>query len=201
MKKDINEVPKKYLENRESLEGKVVLSYYKEPSLIDEYPLNIEEDLLLEESKILYKIVFDMYNKGTQDMDLVSMEGYLVNLPDTKAKIEEYGGCKEVLNSAKTISTNNFDTYYDELIKNNYLIDLFQVQKKLVSKYDTMKNEMNAQEVADYTEYMIENINNTTISRKATHNDFYLSDSLLDEIIKGDYIKTISFGEYARILD
>ena len=31
---------------------------------------------------------------------------------------------------------------------------------------------------------LIENINNTTISKKATHNDFYLSDSLLDEIRK-----------------
>ena len=201
MKKYTNNIPSKFLDGREQLEGKIVLSYYKNTDLFNEYPLNVNEDLLLDESKLLYSLAERMYNEGIIDMDLVSMEGYLVNLPDTKAKIEEYGGCKEVLNSAKTISTNNFDTYYDELVKNNYLIDLFQVQKELVSKYDTMKNEMNAQEVADYTEYMIENINNTTISKKATHNDFYLSDSLLDEIIKGDYIKTISFGEYARILD
>lgn len=201
MKKDINNIPSKFLDGREQLEGKIVLSYYKNTDLFNEYPLNIEEDLLLDESKLLYSLAERMYNDGIQDIDLVSMEGYLVNLPDTKEKIEEYGGCKEVLNSAKTISINNFDTYYDELVKNNYLIDLFQVQKQLVSDYDVMKKEMNAQEVADYTEYMIENINNTTISRKAEHNDFYLSDNLLDEIIKGEFINTISFGEYARILD
>ena len=64
-----------------------------------------------------------------------------------------------------------------------------------------MKNEMNADDVVAFTEYQIENINNTTISKKADHNDFYLSDSLLNEIINGEFIKTISFGEYAKVLD
>ena len=129
MKKDINNIPSKFLDGREQLEGKIVLSYYKNTDLFNEYPLNVEEDLLLDESKLLYSLAERMYNDGIIDVDLVSMEGYLVNLPDTKARIEEYGGSKEVLNSAKTISTNNFDTYYDELVKNNYLIDLFKVQK------------------------------------------------------------------------
>ena len=50
MKKDINNIPSKFLDGREQLEGKIVLSYYKNTDLFNEYPLNVEEDLLLDES-------------------------------------------------------------------------------------------------------------------------------------------------------
>ena len=201
MEKDLNILPKKYLVGRESLEGKIVLSYYKKPELLDDYPLKPKEDLLLEESRSLYKLVNDMYNSGIVEMDIISVESYIQNLPDTKQFIDEFGGSRELINSAKAINTTNFESYYDELMKNNYLCDLYYVQKILIDKYDVMKNEMNADDVVAFTEYQIENINNTTISKKADHNDFYLSDSLLNEIINGEFIKTISFGEYAKVLD
>ena len=88
MKKDINNIPSKFLDGREQLEGKIVLSYYKNTDLFNEYPLNVEEDLLLDESKLLCSLAERMYNDGIIDVDLVSMDVYLVNLPDTKAKIE-----------------------------------------------------------------------------------------------------------------
>ena len=193
MKKDINNIPSKFLDGREQLEGKIVLSYYKNTDLFNEYPLNVEEDLLLDESKLLYSLAERMYNDGIIDVDIVSMEGYLVNLPDTKAKIEEYGGCKEVLNSAKTISTNNFDTYYDELVKNNYLIDLFQVQKELVGKYDTMKNEMNAQEVMDYVEYQITDIENGKSTKNAEVSNLFIDEEFMKYCEEEGVIETLSY--------
>ena len=73
MEKDLNILPKKYLVGRESLEGKIVLSYYKKPELLDDYPLKPKEDLLLEESRSLYKLVNDMYNSGIVEMDIISV--------------------------------------------------------------------------------------------------------------------------------
>ena len=200
MKKNKN-LPEKYLKGRDILEGRCILSYYKVPSLLDEFPLNIEEDLILDESKMLYSLVEKMYNKGITDIDILSMETFIEDLPTVKAEINAYGGIREIINQARAVNTVNFESFYDDLMKNNYLVDLYQVQKMLVEKYDEMKNDMDSQEVADYTEFLIGNINNTTIGKKATHNDFYLSDGLINEIINGEFIKTISFGEYARILD
>ena len=60
MEKNINEIPKKLLEGRENLEGKVVLSYYKKIDLLDDYPLNPKEDLVLEESRLLYGLLKNM---------------------------------------------------------------------------------------------------------------------------------------------
>ena len=201
MRKEKNGLPQKYLANRDTLEGRVVLSYIKNTSLLDEYPLNVEEDLVLDESKMLYGLVEKMYNKGITEVDILSMETFIEELPTVKAEIESYGGVREIINQAKAVNTVNFESFHDELMKNNYLIDLYQVQKQLVEKYDEMKTEMDSQQVADYVEYLVGNINNTTIGKKATHNDFYLSDSLIEEIVSGEFIKTISFGEYAKVLD
>ena len=201
MRKEKNGLPQKYLANRDTLEGRVVLSYIKNTSLLDEYPLNVEEDLVLDESKMLYGLVEKMYNKGITEVDILSMETFIEELPTVKAEIESYGGVREIINQAKAVNTVNFESFHDELMKNNYLIDLYQVQKQLVEKYDEMKTEMDSQQVTDYVEYLVGNINNTTIGKKATHNDFYLSDSLIEEIVSGEFIKTISFGEYAKVLD
>jgi replicative DNA helicase len=201
MEKNKNDLPKRYLENRDILEGKCILSYYKNTALLDEFPLNSKEDLILDESRILYDLVEKMYNKGIVDVDIISMESFLESLPETKEQINSYGGVRQILAQAKAINITNFESYYDELCKNNYLIDFFLVQKDLNSRFEVMKNEMDSQQVADLTEFLIGNINNTTIGKKATHNDFYLSDSLINEIVNGEFIKTISFGEYARILD
>ena len=51
MEINVNEVPSKYLENRETIEGRVVLSMWKNPELFMEYKINNNE-LINEDSKI-----------------------------------------------------------------------------------------------------------------------------------------------------
>ena len=41
MKKDINNIPSKFLDGREQLEGKLVLSYYKNTDLLSVFTPNI----------------------------------------------------------------------------------------------------------------------------------------------------------------
>ena len=193
MEKSINDLPKKYLENRESLEGKIVLSYYKKPELLDEYPLKTNEDLILEESRTLYKLASDMYKSGILEFDMISIESYIQNLPKTKEFIENYGGSKELVKSAKAINTTNFESYYDELMKNNYLCDLYYVQRDLVDKYDVMKNEMTAQDVVDYVEYKIVDIENGRTTKNAEVSNLFIDEEFMRHCEEKGVIETLSY--------
>ena len=116
MEINVNEVPSKYLENRETIEGRVVLSMWKNPELFMEYKINNNE-LINEDSKVLYKLGLQMVDNGIVEFDRVTVETYLEDYPTLKEIINEYGGVREIINTAKTMNVNNFETYYDKLLQ------------------------------------------------------------------------------------
>lgn len=200
MEINIDELPAKYLDNREIIEARVVMTMWKSPELFLEYEIK-DDELLYDDSKLLYKIGKQMINSGIAEFDIVTTETYLNDYPKLKDMVEEVGGVREIVNTVKTMNVNNFENYYDKLIQSNYMIKLFLTQKQIANEFDKIKSMDDSQTMADYVEYLISEINDTQISKKAEHNDFYLSDKLFDEIINGEFINTISFGEYAKILD
>lgn len=199
---NIEEIPKRYLEDRERLEAQVVFCYWKEPSLLDDFKLDIEKDLLYDDAKNLYKIAELMYLSGLVEFDIVSVSSYLESHNDLKLIIEEIGGAKEVVQQSKTVNTTNIESYYDTLQKSNYLINLYFMQKKLASEVEKMKNMDTSQDVSDYVEYLVDEIGNSCrVNNKIQVDDLYLSDKMFDEIISGELIETISFGDGARLLN
>lgn len=194
-------IPEKYLENRDTIEGRLILAFWKQPELLDEYKLNPKDDLVNEDSRLLYNLAVKMYESGIIEFDLVSVETYLEKYPQLLAEINENGGVKELIRSANTINTVNIENYYDDLLKANYLIDLYFTQKQLVSDFDKMKNMTDSLCVADYVEHLVGECASSKIMKKVEVNELYISDQLLDEIIQGELIETISFGEYAPKLN
>lgn len=192
MEKNINEIPKKLLEGRENLEGKVVLSYYKKIDLLDDYPLNPKEDLVLEESRLLYGLLKNMVESQIVEIDIVTMESYLVNFPNLKRMVDEYGGCREIINSAKVVNVNNFESYYEELIKYNYLIDLNLTQKEIALDYEKMKK-MSNEEMMAYVEYKITNIENGKSTRLAEVSNLYIDEEFMKLCEEEGTIETISY--------
>ena len=201
MEKVRENIPAKYLENRETIEGRLILSFWKQPELLDEYKLNPKEDLVDPESRLLYSLAVKMYESGIIEFDLVSVETYLEKYPKLHEEIENNGGVKELIRTANTINTVNIENYYDELLKSNYLIDLYFTQKQLVVDYEKMKYMPDSLSVADYVEHMIGECASSKIMKKVEVNELYISDELLSEIIAGDLIQTISFAEYAPKLN
>lgn len=194
-------IPEKYLENRDTIEGRLILAFWKQPELLDEYKLNPKDDLVNEDSRLLYNLAVKMYESGIIEFDLVSVETYLEKYPRLLEEINENGGVKELIRSANTINTVNIENYYDDLLKANYLIDLYFTQKQLVSDFDKMKNMTDSLCVADYVEHLVGECASSKIMKKVEVNELYISDQLLDEIIQGELIETISFAEYAPKLN
>ena len=61
MEKVRENIPAKYLENRETIEGRLILSFWKQPELLDEYKLNPKEDLVDPESRLLYSLLLIVF--------------------------------------------------------------------------------------------------------------------------------------------
>lgn len=199
---NIQEIPKRYLKNREILEGQTVFCYWKEPSLIDDFKLDVEKDLLYDDTKNLYKIAEQLYNNQIVEFDLVSVSSFLESHEELKKIIDEMGGAKEIISQAKTVNTKNIESYYDNLQKSNYLINLYFAQKRLANEIDKMENMDSSSDVSDYVEYLIGEIGNSCrVNNKIQVDELYLSDKMFEEIISGELIETISFGDGARLLN
>ena len=47
-------IPEKYLENRDTIEGRLILAFWSQPELVDEYNLNLKYDLVNEVTLMIY---------------------------------------------------------------------------------------------------------------------------------------------------
>ena len=56
MEKIRDNIPEKYLENRDTIEGRLILAFWKQPELLDEYKLNPKDDLVNEDSRLLKNV-------------------------------------------------------------------------------------------------------------------------------------------------
>ena len=201
MEINVNEVPSKYLENRETIEGRVVLSMWKNPELFMEYKINNNE-LINEDSKVLYKLGLQMVDNGIVEFDRVTVETYLEDYPTLKEIINEYGGVREIINTAKTMNVNNFETYYDKLLQSNYMINLFLMQKRLASEFEKIKGMNDSQLMANYVEELINSISDeSSINKNMEVNELYFADDEFDMIVNGEAIETVTFEKYAKILN
>lgn len=201
MARDYENMPKMLKENREYIEGAVVLTMWKEPELYDEYELDIEKDLYLPESRLLYTLGKKMYNKGINVFDVVSIETYLLNFPDIKSELDGFGGAKEVLTNAKVMNIANFEKSYDDLLKANLLIEVFYTQKDLMLNFEELKKMDTSSDVYDYIEYKILGCASDKVSKNMTEGNMYVSDELIEQIIAGELIESISFHKFAPMLN
>ena len=166
-----------------------------------EYKINNNE-LINEDSKILYKLGLQMVDNGIVEFDRVTVETYLEDYPTLKEIINEYGGVREIINTAKTMNVSNFETYYDKLLQSNYMINLFLMQKRLASEFEKIKGMNDSQLMANYVEELINSISDeSSINKNMEVNELYFADDEFDMIVNGEAIETVTFEKYAKILN
>lgn len=183
------------------IEGGVLLSLLKEPDLISDYPL-IESDFKLEESKQLLKLIKLCERKDFNTIDSVAIDVIFSENNDLKEFFAEYGGSRQIVKNMNNINSKNIDTFYDNLMKRNYLLFLNEKGFDL-ERYAEKISEMEYEDVKDWVEMQFINgdNNNNRSMRKVEFNELELSDDLFDEIVAGEFIETLSFNKYAPLLN
>ena len=154
----IDKIPDELLEKRNIVECNFVFSLYKDPDLFHDYKhVKIEDDIITEDGMFYYGLGLGLVKAGFNTFDAMSIATYLSDKKTVEKEYESRGGYKSVQEIMSLISLDNVETYYDDLIKNNMLIRLYNKGFDVLSKIDKFKN-MTTEEVYDWYEYQLADI-------------------------------------------
>lgn len=147
------------LENREEIEGRFVFGLWKEPTLYSDYERDIapDVDLITDDGNFYYSLGLALYQKGLTKFDDVSIDAYLQEHPKIQEKFYAKGGYSVISDARAIINAENIDTYYDDLIKNNALIQLLKGGYNMDGVYEKSKK-MTYDQLQDYMEFNLNNV-------------------------------------------
>lgn len=152
------EYPKQLIENREKIECNFIFSLWQDPSNIAEYKNVVNGvDIITEDGQFYYGIMCQLNSLGYNTLDHVTIDTYLSDKKDLYAQFELRGGYKTVQELTSILDVDNLPTYYDELVKNNMLLKLYD------EGFDVMRNlsklsKMSSTDIYDYYDFKLNNI-------------------------------------------
>lgn len=153
---NIKELPSELTEGRQETECNFVISFYKDPDLIDLYKgkLTAGEDIITDAGQFYYNLALGMSKVGYETFDDMAILTYLSDKNTAKKRFDEYGGLSTLHEMMGLINERNADSYYDILAKNNFLTNLYLKGFDVLRDMDKYKT-MTAEECYDYIEYQI----------------------------------------------
>jgi len=146
------EVIKQIGEYKLIAEANAVVTLYKNPDLIRETNLRLE-DIHDNTWRVFFSIAYDLINtEKKKTLDEITVNMYLSKHSKLRQKYEEYGGYETIQNATAYIKEENFESYVNEVKKWNAVIKLakigFPVKDKLSeyvdSKAEDIYNELEA---------------------------------------------------------
>jgi len=191
-------MPAELTKNREIVEGNFIFCLYKDPDLIPDYPLNPKEDLLLEDSRFYYALARKLYNIGYRSFDDATIQQFVADKEEIRNGYNRRGGYRTIHDITKTVNTENTDSYYDELVKWNILINFHNKGFNVLQELNKL-SQMDSSQVYEYYDYLL---NNISLNRTP---DIIIEDLEVDDDYVQDNIDGISmglqYGKYSHILN
>lgn len=104
-----------------------------------------------------FGLASQMYHLGYRNFDNITIHTFLTDKNTLKSGFEIRGGYSTVNEIMSLLDVHNLDSYYDELIKNNAMMDLCDKGFDVISSLDKF-SQMTSDQVYDYLDYMINDI-------------------------------------------
>lgn len=175
---------KKINEYKEACEANIVSIFYKNPELIYESALQLEEF-----SNNIWRVFWTISNdivmvEKKNSLDEITVGLYLEKHEKLRNKYEEYGGYNTIVNASNYVKQENLDGYIKELRKWNCVI---KIAKKGFAVKDRLSDycDMTAEEI--YNEYEAF-LNDTFVNVDSDVKSYDISDGiyeLIDELDEG----------------
>lgn len=196
--KKITEYPKELVSNRNQIEALFVFCLWKNPELYDDYEIVADRDFLTHDAKFYYSLGYELYKKGYKSFDDASIYSYIDDKETLKEGFNRRGGYKTVEELKSIVNDENVDTYYDELIKSNILLSLYDKGFNVIDELSTYQKMTTAQ-LYNYLEYQL---NNVFLSRGTTLEiqDLDINDKFIEDCDAGLEMG-LSFGSTCPLLN
>ena len=189
-----DKIPQELLEGRVNIEANVIGSMVNDMLLVEDTNIDSSK-FLTKDARLVYSILQTLREKKCTVFDEVSVLTYVSE--DVRDKLEESGGFKAIKNMADCVNNQNYESYLDNLLKSNMIIDMHKFGFNLLEpiKYDgktinplKLFSKMSSEQVTDWYSAKLESFG-TGYSSKV------LEEEELD--ITDDFIKSLENGEEA----
>lgn len=148
-----DEYPKKLINNREKIECNFIFCLYKNSSLIEDYDNIVNTvDIITVDGIFYYGIAQNLYKTGHKVFDNITIDTYLTNKENLRNGYEQRGGYRTIQDLVSLIDVENIDGYYDELVKSNLLLKLYEKGFPVIKNLEKFEN-MSYEEIYDYLDY------------------------------------------------
>ena len=195
---DVEDIKKKINEDRMRLEASFVFCLWKNPSLYDDYKDINDNTLTTMDAKFYYLLGKALRNQGLNTFDNLSVDTYMSTRPEIKKMYDEYGGWKEIETLKNLSNEENIASYFDQINKNNYLINVCEKYTKAFENVPALKK-LSADEM-----YMLfDNINTSSSlvnNRETEVSNMLITDDDLDSYNRGEAVG-VNYGKAFPLLN
>lgn len=145
--------PMDLIKKRIFIEPNLIACLWKSPELYNDLKDLGIEDFVTKDGVLLYKIGLDMFNKGIKEFDDLTIMSYIEQNPQLKP----YLNLREINNMKSIVNLNNFESYYDDLVKYNTFLSLHDFGFNVVGNLPTLEP-MTSELVYQYFDYQLNNV-------------------------------------------
>lgn len=159
--KKLDDYPEFLKANRDHIESGFIFSLWNNPDAIGEYDTSIDKvrDFKTPSGIFYYSLAVAMYKIGYRSFDEASIFTYLSDKPKIEEVFEKRGGMSTVheLTDIFYNSNSNLETYHDELLKSNALMQLHDEGYNLDTHQEKFSH-MTYSDLEDFMEFKLNNI-------------------------------------------
>lgn len=196
----LTKYPEQLVNDRRITEANFIFSMWKDPELYGDMGKEIKptEDILTPDGVFYYSLGKELFDKDYQSFDEVTIFTHLQDNPILLEGFNRRGGIRTVNEIRDILDINNAESYYDNLLKSNMLMKLYDKGFDVLTEINKFKK-MNTTQLYDYFEYQLDNV---FLNRGAgvKIEDFVLDDQFLQDCHDG-IEKGLSYASAAPILN
>lgn len=156
--RDLDKFPPSLIVKRKEIECNFVLSLWKDPLAIGDYE-NVKngQDIITSDGMFYYGIALQMFSLGVRNFDNMTVYTFLADKEDLKKGFDRRGGMNTVNEILSLLNEENLDSYYDELVKNNVILNLYEMGFNVEEELEKL-NKMTSSQLYDYFEFKLNNV-------------------------------------------
>lgn len=181
------------LDGRMPIEGNVIACLFKDPGLLDENPTLTKDFFLTKDARFYYELIQFLRKKKYSVIDEVTIRSVLKD--KAIEKFDEKGGFDTVQHMEDCVDLANFNTYLDNLYRENTICRLKNDGFNLYNKMTTERGieytpiqlfrKLSNSEVLDWYEAKLASYATTTSSKVTEQGDIEFTQEFLQNCLDG----------------
>ena len=185
-------IPKELLEGRINVEANVIGSMVNDMLLVEDTNIDSTK-FLTRDARLVYGILKTLREKKCTVFDEVSVLTYTTD--DVKEKLDEIGGFRAIKNMADCVNNQNYESYLDNLLKSNMIIDMhkfgFNLLEPIKHEGKTINplklfSKMSSEQVTDWYSAKLESFGTGYSSKVLEEEELDITDEFIESLENGE---------------